>query len=452
MAKKNHYLLTHNLSHKIYNRIEALPIVDVHNHIDAEQLTVPAKNIWDLMCAKDHYILELLNSFGVAQSFLLGRVSDREKFRIFSENFYKFSGLPSRDWFLLDLKNNFNIEIKTLDPSNEDHVWKKSLSILAGGHLTPAAIIRNSNIEIIGTTNEPWEDLRVHQQGIAGLSRNPLRPSFRADSLIKIWDPRWKKDRLPRLGLTKFPRFSAYLEAIRKRFSYFMNHRNLSVDIAIDEPEFSAVDFKTAEHIFKKCLEDSNLPKNERDNFYSYMICEVMSEWCYAAGIPLQLKIAALRDQRKMGVPDGSDISDHTITFRSLAFLANKYDPEQIRTPKSAIFISIKDPAGYPGQAELARIFPNIYYSGSWWTQDSPEGLETGLRLRTPIAGYYKGLHFYTDARSLTVFRSRFDMFKRVLANHLAEQIDKGRLTESLAFRIAEDLSYHEPKRLFKIS
>jgi glucuronate isomerase len=62
---------------------------------------------------------------------------------------------------------------------------------------------------------------------------------------------------------------------------------------------------------------------------------------------------------------------------------------------------------------------------------------------------WYDFAGMVSDSRKLLSYGSRFEMFRRVLADVLGEAVERGRLPAEIAESLAETMAYKEPKRFW---
>ena len=69
-------------------------------------------------------------------------------------------------------------------------------------------------------------------------------------------------------------------------------------------------------------------------------------------------------------------------------------------------------------------IFPNVLPMGHWWYSNVPAFIAHDLRARVQALPKTKLLGYYSDAYKLEFIAPKFNMYRRILADVLAEEAD----------------------------
>ncbi|MDK2907205.1 MAG: glucuronate isomerase [Petrotoga sp.] len=444
------YLLQNNTSKMLYNSIKDLPILDAHNHGDVKEILEDKgwDDIWQVEGATDHYVWELMRKRGVPEEKITGNASNKEKWMALAEVFPGFAGNPTYEWIHLDLKRRFKIE-DTISKYTAEKIWQDTSLLLKSESMKPQRLLKEMNVEIMCTTNDPTEDLSFHEKAkdIEGIK---VLPTWRPDKAMNIEKENWK-DFVEKLGeITKenVEHFEGFLNALYKTHEKFNELGGVSSDHGIFEPISSPVERERVKEVYEKAFSKKELTKQEISDFKSFMFYEfgtmnAESNWV------MQLHIGAIRDYRDklyntLGPDTGGDISTSKIDLANgLRYFLNQFDE------KLKVVLYCLDPSLFPTVATIARAFPNVSLGAPWWFNDSPFGMEMYLKyiatvdLLSDLAGWV------TDSRKLISYGSRTEMFRRELSNVVGEMVEKGQIPIREAFDLVKDISYFRPKRLF---
>jgi len=71
--------------------------------------------------------------------------------------------------------------------------------------------------------------------------------------------------------------------------------------------------------------------------------------------------------------------------------------------------------------------------------------------MTTETAGFYNTVGFNDDTRAFTSIPARHDVARRVDCSYLATLVTSGRLNETDAFELAQDLSYNLAKKAYRL-
>ena len=94
-------------------------------------------------------------------------------------------------------------------------------------------------------------------------------------------------------------------------------------------------------------------------------------------------------------------------------------------------------------------IFPNVVPMGHWWYSNVPEFIARDLASRLQAVPKTKQVGYYSDAYKLEFILPKFAMYRRILAQTLAEAIRERGLTEDRALEVARFVLLENPRRLF---
>ncbi len=97
-----------------------------------------------------------------------------------------------------------------------------------------------------------------------------------------------------------------------------------------------------------------------------------------------------------------------------------------------------------------AWIFPNVVPLGHWWYSNIPAFIAADLRARLQAVPKTKLVGYYSDAYKLEFVLPKFNMFRRVLAETLADDAIRGRgWSADRALELARLVLLENPRRIF---
>ena len=110
------------------------------------------------------------------------------------------------------------------------------------------------------------------------------------------------------------------------------------------------------------------------------------------------------------------------------------------------------DPGHHASLASVARAFGSKVRLGSaWWLNDTPVGMRRQLEYIGSVDLLYNFAGMVSDSRKLLSYSSRFDMFRRVLADTVARMVNAGQFPLSLGMHLMKHVCYTGPKEFFRI-
>ena len=182
------FLLENKTAVRLYNSYaKDLPIVDYHCHIESREIAedITFKNITELWLKGDHYKWRLMRTTGIDERFITGDAPDKEKFMMWAKAVESAFGNPLYHWTCLELDRYFDIN-EPLTGRNAEEVWNKTNTVLNSGEFSARSVMRNSNVELICTTDDPADSLIWHEKIKDSGFECKVLPAFRPDNIVDI--------------------------------------------------------------------------------------------------------------------------------------------------------------------------------------------------------------------------------------------------------------------------
>src|SRR5208282_4649706 len=159
--------------------------------------------------------------------------------------------------------------------------------------------------------------------------------------------------------------------------------------------------------------------------------------------LPFDLMIGPVRNVYPAGVAGGRDLFDRRVSLYEYRELFNHF--AKVRFPVS----TLAPDAG----AELVAyswIFPNVLPMGHWWYSNVPAYIAADLKARIQALPKVKLLGYYSDAYKLEFILPKFNMYRRILAETLAEECVRGRgWSVDRALQLGKVVLLDNPRRIF---
>ncbi|WP_339106320.1 glucuronate isomerase [Haloterrigena salinisoli] len=442
------YLLDSEAAEALYADIESLPIVDPHTHADLAEIVANDgwDDIWEVEGATDHYVWTMMRKQGIPERKITGDASNKEKWLALASEFPNFAGNPSYEWIHLDLQRRFGIE-KPISESTAEEIWAETKAQLATDSMRPQQLLSEMNVEVFCTTDDPTSNLELHERAERSVD---VRPTWRLDRALHIGRDSWYEfvDQLERATGTDTGSFSGFLEALEETHDYFDAHGCRASDLSLEQIVTRPVGRRRARDIYRKTLEGRNLAERDVNDFQAFLI-ETVGRLNAEKDWVTQLHLGAVRDYRDrlydtVGADAGGDVSTQSIELAdNLAYFLNEFDGE------TEIVLYTVDPTHYPTITTIARAFPNVSVGPAWWFNDSPYGIEKQLKYAGSVDLLANHAGMVSDSRKLLSYGSRFEMFRRTLANVVGEMVERERLPMAHAEHLVEYLAYERPKSLY---
>ena len=206
------FLLDTECAKKLYHDFaESMPILDYHCHISPQEIAEDKrfKNITEAWLLGDHYKWRQMRSNGIEEYFITGNAPDREKFQKWAETLEKLIGNPLYHWSHLELKRYFGYQ-GHLNGETAEEVWQLCNEKLKRPEMSVRGLIRQSNVRLICTTDDPTDSLIWHEK-----IKEDASCSFTAL-------PAWRPDKAVNAEAEGFSDYIRHLEEVSEmKISHF---------------------------------------------------------------------------------------------------------------------------------------------------------------------------------------------------------------------------------------
>jgi glucuronate isomerase len=446
------YLLGTAAARELYDAIADLPVVDPHNHIDLAEVVEnePWSDIWEVEGATDHYVWQLMRKRGVSERKITGDASNREKWDALAEVVPDFAGNPTYEWLHLDLKRRFGID-EPLNAETADDIWTETKAQLAETDKRPQAVLREMNVEVLCSSDDPTSRLAYHERAETEVEGVDVRPTWRPDRALKVENDEWSTfvAELDAVTESDVSDLSGFCDALAETHDYFVDRGCVACDIGMGtEPVSKPVSHERASEVYAAARRGDEVTADAVRDFKAYLL-DYIGELNAAADWTTQLHIGAVRDYRgslyeDVGPNAGGDVSTQDVDLvTGLDHFLDRFDDEM------EVVLYTLDPTHYPSATVVARAYPNVSIGPAWWFNDSPLGIENQLErvAAVDLLANYAGM--VSDSRKLVSYGSRFEMFRRTLADVVGEMVERGQIPADNAERLVRHVAYDRPKELY---
>ena len=221
------FLLNSDAARRLYHDHAARqPIYDYHCHLPPADLAADRQfdNLYDVWLAGDHYKWRAMRANGIDESLITGDADPYEKFLAWARTVPQTLRNPLYHWTHLELERYFGIDL-LLSEHTAREVWDEANRQLK--QMRVSDIMARFKVALIGTTDDPADDLEHHRQ-LQARSPYPdtvVYPAFRPDKLYNgMDDPAgWNAyiDTLGEAAGTTIHSLSDLVEAARVRHAFF---------------------------------------------------------------------------------------------------------------------------------------------------------------------------------------------------------------------------------------
>ena len=457
------FLLKNDTAKRLYEAAKDMPIIDYHCHIDPREIYENRRfdNITQVWLGGDHYKWRLMRSNGVTEDEITGDADDYTKFLRFAEMLPKAIGNPMYHWCHLELKRFFGYD-GVLNGDTAREVYDLCNKKLRQDGMTVRAIIEKSNVKMIGTTDDPADDLKWHKLLTEDKSfKTAVCPTFRPDKAVNI-DKAGFADYIKKLSEAAeidIKTVSDVKSALEKRLDYFCSLGCRATDHGLDYVVYEPASEESVNEIFKRALRGDGVSQSEADRYKTELML-FLGEKIAEKGIVMQLHYGAQRNTNtvmfnKLGADTGFDCISVKNCGEALTGFLNALNVKG-KLPKTIIY-SLN-----PNDNELidtvlgcfqgTEAQGKIQHGSAWWFGDTKSGMEAQLKslANLSLLGNFVGM--LTDSRSFLSY-TRHEYFRRILCNLLGEWVENGEYPDDKITleTIVKDISYNNAKKYFNI-
>jgi glucuronate isomerase len=414
-------MLHDNLARDLYTEICRIPLVDPHTHVDARRPT--ARSLDDILGY--HYYTELAHSAGMEKSVLTANTDPRERVRAIMYHLARFDNTAQHTWFVEIVRAFLGFEGERVTLA--DCTW---LCDQAERFMTQPdweeQVWRRSHLEKLFLTND-FDD------PLTGFNTARYVPCLRTDDLVFHIDRPEVMQRLEKAtNRTDLKNVGKLRDALAKLFDHFTRNGARACAISLP-PDFSP-----------KPVTPGEMAADPRA--FSYGLFWMLAEHCRDFKLPFDLMIGVNRKVYEQGVYQGQDLFDQRTSLIQYAKLFNAF-------PDVTFCVSVLSSGQNQELVSFSWIFPNVVTHGHWWYSNIPAYIEQDLRTRLQAVPKTKQLGYYSDAYKLEFVLPKFNMYRRILSQVLADDFLRTRLaSEAQAMELARLLLRDNARRIFNLT
>jgi glucuronate isomerase len=435
------FLLGSKSAVRLYHDYAAAePIIDYHCHLSPKDVSENRqfKNLWEIWLEGDHYKWRAMRANGVAEQFCTGDAPPKEKFMAWARTVPDTLRNPLYHWTHLELKRYFGIE-ELLNEKTAPSIWERANEQLAAPELSAHGILRKFSVKVVGTTDDPADDLAYHQAIAKSGIETRVVPTFRPDKALNVHLPETWNAWLAALEKTaglSIAKLTDLLEALKKRHDFFHKMGGRLSDHGLERCFASFPTDAQAGSIFDRARSGKAATVEEREQFASFIMLHV-GRWNAEKGWAMQLHLGALRSvNTRMFKALGPDTGFDSIgDFPQIDVCARFLDRlDQDNTLPKTIFYNLNPADNYAfatmlGNFQDGSVPGKIQLGSGWWFLDQKEAMEWQMNALSNLGLLSRFIGMLTDSRSFMSY-PRHEYFRRVLCNLLGRDLEAGELPD----------------------
>lgn len=457
------FLLENEAARNLYfNYAKDLPVIDYHNHLPPHEIAENKKfeNLTEIWLKGDHYKWRAMRTLGVNEKFITGDASDEDKFMAWAECFPQLVRSPLFHWSQMELKNPFCID-EYLNKCTAPAIYMHCNQLLQQDEFSTRGLLAHFNVEMVGTTDDPVDDLLDHKKIREENFATNVLPSFRPDKIFNIGDRvsfMQYLEKLEKASGVRIKSFSSLLEALENRVNYFHENGCRIADHGLTQMPAQYTFAPAVEKEFAQFVEDNTATPFSHPEHFAGAILFSLCKMYHAKGWVQQFHLGPLRNNNSrlldlLGADAGVDsIGDFTQATMLSQFL-NALDKDN-KLAKTILYNI--NPSDNEVFATMCGNFNDgitkgkIQYGSGWWFLDQKDGIEKQLNALSNMGVVSTFIGMITDSRSFLSY-SRHEYFRRVLCNLFGVEMEKGILPndEKWMGGIIQQICYYNAKEYF---
>lgn len=456
------FLLETETARTLYHEYTAkMPIIDYHCHINPQEIAEDKKfeNITQVWLGGDHYKWRQMRSNGVEEKYITGDASDREKFQKWAETLEKAIGNPLYHWSHLELQRYFGYH-GALNGDTAEEVWNLCNAKLQEDGMSARNLIRQSNVMLVCTTDDPVDSLHWHEVIAADESFEvKVLPAWRPDKAMNLEKPDYLDylKKLEDVSERKIDSFAALIEALRKRMDYFAKRGCCVSDHGLEYVMYAPASAEEVEAIFSKRLAGQSVSREDELKFKTAFMVALGKEY-HKKNWVMQLHYGVKRDNNglvfgKLGPDAGIDCINNYAPSAQMADYLNALAVTD-ELPKTILYsLNPADNAAIGtiiGCFQDSSVAGKIQQGSAWWFNDHKQGMIDQMTSLASLGLLGNFIGMLTDSRSFLSY-TRHEYFRRIMCNLIGGWVENGEYPadEKRLGRMVQDISYNNTKNYF---
>ncbi len=456
------FLLQTETAQKLYaDYAKDTPILDYHCHINPQEIYEDRQfeNITQVWLGGDHYKWRFMRSCGVEEKYITGDATDKEKFFKWAEVLGKAIGNPLFHWSHLELQKYFGYH-GVLCQKTAEEVWELCNKRLAEKDMSVRNIIRQSNVTLICTTDDPVDSLEWHKKIAEDASFDvQVLPAWRPDKAMNIEKTTYIDyiGTLSEVSGVKITTFCELCKALSARMDFFASMGCSVSDHGLEYVMYTPAADEEIEAIFAKRLGGTAVTREEELKFKTAFMTFVGREYA-KRGWVLQLHYGCKRDNNtamfdRLGPDTGYDCINNYAPSSEIADYLNALNKDG-SLPKTIIYsLNPNDNQAIGtilGCFQDSTAVAKIQQGSAWWFNDHKTGMQDQMISLANLGNLSGFVGMLTDSRSFLSY-TRHDYFRRILCNLIGNWVENGEFPQDydILGEIVRGICYNNAVKYF---
>ncbi len=456
------FLLETATARTLYHDYAAkMPIIDYHCHINPQEIAEDRRfdNITQVWLGGDHYKWRMIRSNGTPEEEITGDADDRTKFQRFAEAMPKAIGNPMYHWTHLELQRYFSYT-GALNGDTAEEVWQLCNAKLKEDNMSARGLVRQSNVAVIGTTDDPADSLEYH----AAIKADPtcdftVAPSYRPDKAVAIYKDGFA-DYITKLGAANgidIRTAADVKKALAVAMDRFAALGCKAADHGMDYVMYRPAADTEVEAAFAKVMAGERITMDEAEAYVTAITLFCGREYA-RRGWVMQIHYCVQRNTSSrrftaIGPDAGCDCISTKECSEALTALLDAMDKDDC-LPKTVLYsLNPADNAllgSVIGCFQDAGAAGKIQHGSAWWFNDNKTGMQQQMTdlANLSLLGNFIGM--LTDSRSFLSY-TRHEYFRRILCNLIGSWVENGEYPADIPAlgKLVQDIAYNNAKAYF---
>lgn len=359
----------------------------------------------------------------------------------------------------MELKKYFQYD-GILCGDTAEEVWNLCNEKLKDDNMSVRGLINQSNVAVIGTTDDPVDDLRWHKAIAEDKSfKTKVVPSFRPDKAVNIEKPGFCEyiEKLSSVCGFVIKTVADVKKALTDRLNFFCENGCKASDHGLDYAVYSVADEKYLNKVLKDALNGKPVNQADADAYKTAILLHLGEEYV-KRDVVMQIHYGAIRNTNskmfeKLGPDTGYDCISTRACGNELVAFMNALE-EKNTLPKTVLYsLNPYDNAmldTFLGAFQGTEVAGKIQHGSAWWFNDTKRGMEEQLKSLADLSILGNFIGMLTDSRSFLSY-TRHDYFRRILCNLIGEWVENGEYPndQKALKEIIEGICYNNAKKYF---
>jgi len=460
----NDFLLQTPTAKMLYNDFaKKEPILDYHNHLSPKDIAEDRQfeTITQIWIEGDHYKWRAMRANGIDEKFITGDASDLDKFKKWAETVPYTLRNPLYHWTHMELQIYFGIN-DLLNAENAEEIYHKCNELLQKPEYSVKNLLRKLNVKVVGTTDDPTDDLAYHKKLQEDKFEIKVLPTFRPDKFVNVENHAeflvFLEKLEDRVGYS-ISNYGLLVKALEERHAFFHEMGGRISDHGHSNYFFETTSVEEVGQLFLRLKNKETLTQLEIDKYKTHTLLE-MAKMNHKRGWTQQFHVGAIRNNNSrmkqlLGPDYGFDSVGSLNKAEKMSWFLDSLNTSNQLTKTIVYNLNSNESemiAAMVANFNEGPIAGKMQYGAAWWFLDQKQGMENQMEVLSNYGLLSRFIGMVTDSRSFMSF-SRHDYFRRILCNLIGNDVDNGLLPNNMELvgTMVKNICYRNAANYLKI-